>query len=141
MFTEDTIKELTIYECGICDCYHPWSWNGDCRDEANRFFPDDYAEFMEIDEFQLEIRDMDDRVLADLGVQWYQEIETGDYLVVSLQEIPYMLDCLEGRSTAIAGMPESMNTGSISKAYLEENCVSVAEDDVPSEWQKWGWLY
>jgi hypothetical protein len=26
-----------FYECGICDCLHPWDWNGDCRDDANRF--------------------------------------------------------------------------------------------------------
>lgn len=24
------------YECGICDCIHPWNWDGDCRDDANR---------------------------------------------------------------------------------------------------------
>lgn len=26
-----------FYECGICGMYHPASWNGDCRDDANRF--------------------------------------------------------------------------------------------------------
>ena len=25
------------YECGICGHLHPWSFNGDCRDDANRF--------------------------------------------------------------------------------------------------------
>lgn len=29
------------YECGICDQIHPWGWNGDCRDDANRFNPED----------------------------------------------------------------------------------------------------
>ena len=24
------------YECGICDQIHPWDWDGDCRDDANR---------------------------------------------------------------------------------------------------------
>ena len=25
------------YECGICEHLHPWNWNGDCREDANRF--------------------------------------------------------------------------------------------------------
>lgn len=25
------------YECGICDCYHPADWDGDFRNDANRF--------------------------------------------------------------------------------------------------------
>ena len=27
----------TFYECGICSCLHPWDWDGDCRDDANRY--------------------------------------------------------------------------------------------------------
>jgi hypothetical protein len=27
-----------LYECGICSCYHPWNWDADCRDDANRVF-------------------------------------------------------------------------------------------------------
>ena len=26
-----------LYECGICDCLHPWLWNGDCRDDNVRY--------------------------------------------------------------------------------------------------------
>lgn len=29
------------YECGICGCYHPREWDGDCRDDENRFAPDE----------------------------------------------------------------------------------------------------
>jgi hypothetical protein len=25
------------YECGICSQYHPALWDGDCREDANRF--------------------------------------------------------------------------------------------------------
>lgn len=25
------------YECGCCSCYHPATWDGDCRDDANRY--------------------------------------------------------------------------------------------------------
>lgn len=25
------------YECGICSCYHPLTWDGDCREDAFRF--------------------------------------------------------------------------------------------------------
>ena len=28
------------YRCGICECLHPAGWNGDCREDANRFAPD-----------------------------------------------------------------------------------------------------
>lgn len=27
-----------LYECGICDAFHPWDWDGDCRDNANRIY-------------------------------------------------------------------------------------------------------
>lgn len=45
-----------FYECGICDCYHPWEWDGDCRDDANRLheIPDD-----------ADLRSMEDRLRAD----------------------------------------------------------------------------
>lgn len=62
-----TVSGLVIYECGICDCYHPWEWSGDCRDDANRFFPDEYAEKMGCSESELVIRTMDERVLSDQG--------------------------------------------------------------------------
>jgi hypothetical protein len=25
------------YDCGICGQIHPWNFDGDCRDDANRF--------------------------------------------------------------------------------------------------------
>jgi hypothetical protein len=29
-----------FYECGICDCLHPAKFEGDCRDDNNRFNAD-----------------------------------------------------------------------------------------------------
>ena len=56
----------TLYECGICDCYHPWSWDGDCRDDANRFgSPEEYAQKMGVSIYKVEVRSMDDRVATD----------------------------------------------------------------------------
>lgn len=26
-----------FYDCGICGHYHPAEWDGDCRDDKNRF--------------------------------------------------------------------------------------------------------
>ena len=60
---------VIIYECGICDAYHPWTWSGDCRDDANRFYPDEYADRLGIDETEIEVRTMDERVTAD-GLGW-----------------------------------------------------------------------
>ncbi len=31
----------TYYRCGICECWHPATWNGDCREDANRFAMDE----------------------------------------------------------------------------------------------------
>jgi hypothetical protein len=30
-------KLPVYYLCGICGAHHPWRWNGDCRDNTNRF--------------------------------------------------------------------------------------------------------
>lgn len=57
-----------IYECGICSCYHPWEFDGDCRDDSNRFAsPEDYIEKIGVDANILTIRSMDDRIAADLN--------------------------------------------------------------------------
>lgn len=33
-----------FYACGICDQYHRVTWDGDCRDDANRFTPFDLTD-------------------------------------------------------------------------------------------------
>jgi hypothetical protein len=58
--------EHVIYECGICDCLHPWDWDGDCREDANRFgAPEDYAERRGVDINDVEVRSWDDRMESD----------------------------------------------------------------------------
>lgn len=32
------------YECGICSCMHPTQWDGDCREDENRFAADELDE-------------------------------------------------------------------------------------------------
>lgn len=71
----DSQKKVVIYECGICDCYHPWDWHGDCRDDENRFFPDEIAARLGIDEDDLEIRDWDERCAADSECDWSEPAE------------------------------------------------------------------
>lgn len=45
-----------LYECGICDCLHPWNFDGDCRDDSNRFgAPEEYAEKIGVAEDEIEI--------------------------------------------------------------------------------------
>lgn len=62
-----TESDMVIYECGICDCYHPWDWNGDCRDDENRFgSPEEFAHARGISEGDVGVRSMADRVKADL---------------------------------------------------------------------------
>lgn len=33
-----------FYECGTCGAMHPAVWNGDCREDAARFFPEELDE-------------------------------------------------------------------------------------------------
>lgn len=58
---------VVLYDCEICGGLHPWDWNGDCRDNANRYAdPEDYAERnKKIDVRTIEVRSMDERVEAD----------------------------------------------------------------------------
>lgn len=55
-----------LYECGICDAYHPWKWHGDCRDDANRYGgPEDYAARHGMTDWNIEVRSMEDRIEED----------------------------------------------------------------------------
>lgn len=56
--------EHIIYECGICSCYHPWEFDGDCRDDTNRIAdPDEYAKQLGVPD--VEVRSMEDRMVFD----------------------------------------------------------------------------
>lgn len=59
------MKLPVYYECGICGHCHPWAFNGDCRDDANRFT------FTRLDDAhgagRYIVHTMDERVAADLG--------------------------------------------------------------------------
>ncbi len=55
-----------LYECGICSSLHPWNWNGDCREDENRYGDEqDYAEKFNVAKFDIEVRSMDERLTAD----------------------------------------------------------------------------
>ena len=63
-----------LYECGQCDHLHPWDWNGDCREDENRYAGvEDYEERTGVSEFgpdgrlQIIVRSMSERVAADLA--------------------------------------------------------------------------
>lgn len=59
-----------LYECDICGGVHPWNWSGDCRDDANRYADaEDYAEHNGVSVYDIEVRSMDDRAEADLGLE------------------------------------------------------------------------
>ena len=60
------LEVSVIYECGICGSFHPWDFDGDCRDDANRFAGvEDYAAKTGIPENEIEVRCMCDRIEAD----------------------------------------------------------------------------
>lgn len=44
-------KPPQFYDCGICGHYHPINWDGDCRDDANRFTTDQLDEKYGVGEF------------------------------------------------------------------------------------------
>ena len=57
---------ITLYECGICDSLHPWGWDGDCREDANRFAdPEEYAERKGIKTEAIRVMSWADRQAAD----------------------------------------------------------------------------
>ena len=53
-----------FYECDICGHIHPWSWDGDCRDDDNRF-TFDILEAMGASGEPYVLYTMEDRVAAD----------------------------------------------------------------------------
>jgi hypothetical protein len=58
--------EHALYECEICGSWHPWKWDGDCRDDANRYGdPEEYAARNGVAVHEIELFSMNDRVEAD----------------------------------------------------------------------------
>lgn len=58
----------TLYECGCCDSLHPWTFNGDSREDSNRYANvSDYAERNKIEESKINVLSADDRASADSG--------------------------------------------------------------------------
>lgn len=54
-----------IYECGICGGLHKWDWNGDCREDTNRYAAaEDYMEREHVTEWDLCIRSWEERCEA-----------------------------------------------------------------------------
>lgn len=47
-----------FYECGCCGAYHPWDWDGDCRDDANRL--------ADVPDYAI-VRSAEDRAEADIN--------------------------------------------------------------------------
>ena len=47
---------MRIYECGICEAYHPWDWIGDCRENDNR---------LDVPQPNDEVYTWDERIQAD----------------------------------------------------------------------------
>lgn len=64
-------RPATFYECGICGLYHPWRFNGDCRDDDNRLGHDELPE-------SARIRTMGERLLADGFYETRAEMEADD---------------------------------------------------------------
>ena len=61
------MMDRILYECEICSCLHLWQFNGDCRDDANRYGSvEDFCKRYNIDPDFVEVRSMDERVQADL---------------------------------------------------------------------------
>src|SRR5437879_4408702 len=53
-----TIEMIELFECGSCGAYHPVDFEGDCRDDANRYGgPEDYAERNNVNIADIEIVD------------------------------------------------------------------------------------
>lgn len=60
-----TVAKPRFYECGICGHCHPWDWNADCRDDANRFTNDQLEAKHGEEGKDFELLSWEDRVAAD----------------------------------------------------------------------------
>lgn len=61
-------RSLVLYECGICGSYHRWSFDGDCREDAERInSPEEFAAQIGVPSIMVEVRSMEDRVATDKG--------------------------------------------------------------------------
>jgi hypothetical protein len=59
-------EEVVLYDCGICGSLHPWSFEGDCRDDSQRFqSEEDYADKFEISVDRIVVRSWEERQGAD----------------------------------------------------------------------------
>lgn len=59
---------IKLYECGICSCLHPWNFNGDCRDDDNRYGDTlDYVEKHGVKDNDIDVVSWQDRLDADSG--------------------------------------------------------------------------
>lgn len=73
----------TFYDCGICGHWHPVDWNGDCRDDANRFttsqLEDTYGNqddgWIGIDPFHVFLVEPSDPTAAQLDPGWYGQFD------------------------------------------------------------------
>lgn len=63
------MKEHILYECGICGSLHRWDFNGDCRDDENRFADEEeyiaVTGALGITVYEVQVRTWDERVEAD----------------------------------------------------------------------------
>jgi hypothetical protein len=70
-----------IYKCS-CGNYHPWSFDGDCRDDDNRYSsPEEYAEENNLDPDDIEVRAIDaeeDELDDDEDAEDDEDDETDD---------------------------------------------------------------
>lgn len=78
--------------------------------------------------------------MDETAVEFYREINGGDYLAVEVGTQGYYRDHgkdeMQGRAAAIAGDPSSVCTTGIGLEYLAEKCVRVARADLPLEWRR-----
>jgi hypothetical protein len=60
--------KVVLYECGICESLHPWDWDGDCREDRNRYgTAEEYCERHGNAVLEIEVRSWEDRQAADVA--------------------------------------------------------------------------
>ncbi len=66
--TPQIIPVHTLYECGICSSLHRWEFDGDCREDSERFGDSsDYAKLYSIPDQNVSVLSWEDRENADNG--------------------------------------------------------------------------
>jgi hypothetical protein len=82
--------KVTLYQCGLCGSLHPWKWDGDCREDRNRYSDAlDYCERHDAKVIEIEVRSWAERQAADMDALCLSYDADVEALAEEIGEVPH----------------------------------------------------